>query len=271
MTEENRTTTLETTPQTNNNGTANGSPPPTPTAQAQASPVRLEDLSVEQQREIAQKWLETASPNDILSHRRVGGILGQRTQSIREQITNEVQNQLAQKARQDAEAELARLANEDHDEFVKRYMSLKEQDKIREQQAAIAAGIEKDFSDGIGEALKAFPEFSELTPEEFNKLQQAVTSTGGSRKEILAAYTRAATEVISDRKARKQIENFRSKELEKEREALRQEEAAKLLQKSARPDLAPASNPGQARGIDPTTLSDKDFDKYYRENFLSRM
>lgn len=212
------------------------------------------------------EWLNTAPVEEILKHPRFGGILGQRTQEERERIRKEIEAENAQKARDAVEREMQELANDDPLEFSKRWLSEKEQERIRDQEKTLRDGVRKEFATKIGETFRNLAEWQEITPDEFSKLQQAVA--GKSDDEAVGAFNIAALDIIADRRSAKRLDDWRAKELAKEREAIRAEEAAKQLHNSPRPDLARGSQPSP---FDPTKLSDKDFDRWYRENRLGRI
>lgn len=234
---------------------------PAPVEQPPTAPPEADDPSI-----VARKWLETASVEEIVKHPRFGGILGQRQQEMRERVRKELEAEQAEKARLQAEQELEKLANEDPVTFAERYLSEKERKRIADQQRELRSGVRKEFAEKIGKTFQTLAEWQELTPEEFNQLQQAVE--GKDDEDAIGAFNIAALNIVAERKSAKKLADFRSKDLAKEREAIRAEEAAKLLERSPRPDIARGS---QAPAPDPTRLSDKDFDQWYRQNMLGKI
>lgn len=226
------------------------------------------ELTEEQEREIATRWLDKATPEDILRHSRVGGILGNRIQ-IREQVVRQEEAARAlEAARREIEEENLRLADEDPAELARRYKTDKVREREEREKQEQYNKIEQEFSTAIGETFKAIPEFQNLTPEEFNRLQVALEGKTNKR-EILAIFTTVGAEIVADRKAEKRLADYRAKELPKEREAIRTEEAAKRLQTSERPDLAKGSS--TRTKFDPSKMSDKDFAEFYNKEMLGRI
>lgn len=218
------------------------------------------------QEDLIEKWLETATPEQILKYRKIGGIVGQREQTARERARRDVEIEQAAIAQQQAQAELDRLATEDPDEFARRYLTSKEQARIQQQTATLRSGIREEYARYIGDGVRQLAEFAEITPEEFGKLQSSMA--GKSDQEALAAFNATVIDIVADRRANKRTSEWRAKELAKEREAIRTELAAAGLQSSERPDLRSGSQPAP---FDPTKLSPKDFDAWYRKDVLGRV
>lgn len=247
-------------PEVPSNGTKRADPAALKTAAGTAT------APVEPQVHPGVEWMNTAPVEEIIKHPRFGGILGQRVQEERERTRKEIETEQAKKAREDVEREMEELANYDPREFSQRWLSAREQERIKDQEKTLRDGIRKEFATQIGETFRTIAEWQELTPDEFSRLQQAVA--GKDDDSAVGAFNIAALEIISDRKSTKRLEEWRAKDLAKEREAIRAEEAAKVLSKSQRPDLARGSQPGP---FDPSKLSDKEFDDWYRKTALGRI
>lgn len=212
-----------------------------------------------------QEWLAKVTPDELIKNDRVRGIFGQRLQTEREKIRQEMQEENQRAAMIKAQEELDRLAVEAPEEFAQRYLSSKEQERIRQQEQTLKAGIRSEFAKKTGEAVRSLTEFQDITPEEFGKLQASLA--GKSDDEAIAAFNATAIDIIADRRSQKRLQDWRAKDLAKEREAIRAEEAAKGLQTSQRPDMARGNQPAP---FDPTRLSPKEFDTWYRQNMLGR-
>lgn len=222
----------------------------------------------ELEREAAFKWLDRAAPEDILRHARVGGIFGQRLQ-VREQVIRQEEAAKAMEtARREAELENERLANDDPAEFSRKYLTDKEKERQFQKQQQVLEALEGEYAAGIGNAFKELAEFQNLTPEEFARLEAALAGKT-ARREVLAAFTMTAADIVADRKAAKKLADYKARELPKEREAIRTEEAAKHLQTTERPDLVRGN--GTSTKFDPTKLSDKEFEEFYRKQLLGRV
>jgi hypothetical protein len=89
---------------------------------------------------------------------------------------------------------------------------------------------------------------------------------GKSEDEVIPLFQRLVTDMVADRRARRFHEEWKEKELAKAREAIRQEEAAKLMQNSTAPDTVKPK--GRPSGVDIRGMSDEEFDEYFKKHVL---
>lgn len=211
------------------------------------------------------EWIASATPDEIMRHPKIAGIHGQRLQSERERVKREEQERRDREAYDKAQREMEELANTDPEEFAKKYLSTKEQEKIRQNQKLARDEIQKKYAEEIGRTLRVLTNGEELSPEEFNRLQAAMT--GKADEEAIGAFNAVAVDIIADRKLAKSMAKYRNEEMAKEREAIRAELAAEKLQNSERPDMARGTSP---KPFDPTQLPPAEFSKWYAENVLNR-
>lgn len=213
------------------------------------------------------EWLAKATPEEILKHDRVRGILGSRLDVERQRIRQELSEEQDRRAREQAEADLLELAKANPFEFSQRYLTKAEQDRIKRETENLRTSTRAEFAKQLGRGYSALPEWSELTPAEQETLQNAVK--GKSDDDALVAFNAAAVDVIADRRATKRQAEFREKDLAKEREAIRQEEAAKRLKASERPSMD-KSGTEPSKGGWQDLPAGKDFNREYEKNVLGR-
>ncbi len=214
-----------------------------------------------------QEWLAKASPDEIMKHSRIQGIFGSRLQQEREKIQRDLSSEADQKARRDEHEAMLRLAREDPLTFSERFLSKDEQDKVAENLANLKRGAREDMAKTLGNAYKAIPEFSNLSSSDLERLTLAVQ--GKSDEEQIAAFNATALDIIAEKRATDRQAKFRETDLAKEREAIRQEEAAKRLRNGARPSLSRAGAPPTGNGWQDLPPG-PEFDKQYEINVLGK-
>ena len=213
-----------------------------------------------------EEWLKTASPDDIMKHDRIRGIFGSRIQQEREATEKRIAEQAQRKAREEAEAEMDRLAQEDQFAFAEKYLSKRQQDKIAADLANLKSSTRTEFAEALGRGFKSMPETSDLTPAEQETIARAMV--GVSDDDAIVKFNAAMIDVIADRRASAKVATWTASELAKEREAIRQEERAARLKTSSRPTLI--RNGAEPTRQDPAQLPDKEFKDWYESNVLNR-
>lgn len=239
--------------------TANDAPVTTETAPVEtpAAPAPVETTpeppTVDWQAE-----LERADAKELRKHPKIAGMIGSELQRAVQAERERLAKEATETAQREAAERLERLAREDPDTFIQQWMSDQQRQKIMGQINEMHGKARKEMGEAIGRAFRDLPEWAELTDEDHQKLAEALS--GKHDDEVLPLFNRHALELVAERRAKKQMEQWRTKELAKEREAIRQEEAAKLLRESEAPD---ARGPkGQARQ-DVGKMPQEDFDKYW--------
>lgn len=207
-----------------------------------------------------QEILETVDPKELRKHPRFAGTLGpeiQRAVQAREQQIKIEEQAIAARA---AEENLRKLAQEDPVTFAEQWLSQTEQDNIRQQMSNIHGQAKHEIAVSIGQAYQNIPEWSDLTEADHESLASALA--GKSENEVIPIFNQKALELIADKKATKLFSAWKDRELPKVREAIRQEEAAKLLTTSVAPDVtSPKNTPGM---IDIHGMSDDEFNKFWQ-------
>lgn len=212
-------------------------------------------------------WLETASPDEIARNPRVAGILGSRLQNEREKIRREIHEEQSRAASQKAEQDLLTLAQQDPFTFAQTYLSKAEQERIGRETENLKASTRTEFTQQLGRSYQKLPELNDLTPAEKETLHRAIA--GKPEGEFLESFNLAMVDIAAERRANAKVAKFRDAELSKEREAIRQEEAAKRLKGSARPTLTRSGAPPVGNGWQDLPPG-KDFNAEYEKHVLGR-
>jgi hypothetical protein len=210
-----------------------------------------------------EEWLRTASPDDILKNDRIRGIFGSRIAAERDRIERDLGEKSQREAREAAQKELDDLAQNDIYEFQRRYLSKRDQDRIATELATVKNSTRSEFAANLGRGYQALPEWQNLTAEEQETLARAVTGKGDD--DALVAFNAAALDVIAERRAQAKLTKWTEAQLQKEREAIREEEAAKRLKGSARPAMTRTEAAPTGKGwqdLPPGKEFDAAYDKY---------
>lgn len=242
----------------NNGATEPGTPPAAP----EADPQPAEAAKPELDWEVVSQYLDQVPADQIRKHKRFAGIVGSATQQAKETWERERKQEEQRQAAQRAEEELLNMARETPIEFAEKFLSDKEADRIRQQIANVRADTAKTYMNQIG---LTFGQQFKLTQDEIEEISTALQ--GKNDDEVLPAFNVAATKVITEREAKKLFDEWRTKELPKERDALKQEVAAEMLKGDPSPSIRRGNPPVPVK---PHLLPDADFDKWYERNVLRR-
>ena len=207
--------------------------------------------------------LDTLPVEEIRKHRRFAGILGS---EMATQRTNWERDQKATQQRQaaeEAERQMLAQAQSDPVGFAEKWLQGKQGELTARELEGMRGGLRQDFARRLGESFRGLPEWAEMTQDEHAKLLTAVQ--GKADDDVLTAFTAAAADLVAERRAKGRFEKWKSTELDREREALRTEEAAKLLAKTPGADISRSKRGSDSVDVD--AMSDKEFDKYWRNRF----
>lgn len=208
-------------------------------------------------------------PEDVLrAHRRFNGLVGSHAQRLAEQDRQRIAQEEFERAKQEKEAELARLAEENPFEFSQRYLKDKAKERVELELRDLRTKAQTQLFEKIANSYSALPEWQQLSPDEFAKIQQQVA--GKSDDELVAAFNVAALDVLAERKASSRAERTVRERLASERAAWEQEAQARRLRGETIPDM---SAPASANGVSDVQairgMSDADFNRYY-EQYIRR-
>lgn len=238
-------------------------PAPAATAQPDGGSPTTETTSPE--RAPAADWrtvIDTVDVSELRSHPRFQGVVGDAVDKAMRRWRADQEAEVSTRAAERARTEMLDLARKDPEAFAERYLSDVQREDTMRRLEGLRADTRAEFARMVGAAYREIPEWAEFTPEHHERLAKAVA--GKPDDEVVAAFNRAALEVVAEIRAEKRaserVEKFKASELAKEREAIRKEVAAELLKAEQKPDM---SRGGRPAAFDPTTLSDAEFDRWY--------
>lgn len=206
--------------------------------------------------------IDKATPEQLKKFRRFQGILGSELHRSRQVWEQDQKAQTERQAREQAERELEDMARMRPVEFAEKYLDDKAAGRIQKQLETVKASTAQEYMHQIG---TAFGQEFNLTQEEIEEISKALA--GKQNEEVLPAFNVAAAKVVTQREAKRLFEEWRTKELPKERDALKQEVAADMLKKDTAPGVAKSRPPSTLK---PHQLPDDKFDEWYDKNVLRR-
>lgn len=255
---------LNTTPATPEPNSADVTPAePTPTSVAAAPEAETPKQATWQEE------LEKADAKTLRSHPKIAGMIGSERQRAIQEWQARQQTEEQARVRAQTEEEMLKFGEENADYLRQNYpkayehiTGLQAQRAQREVQEAHQRAITA-VAESLGRSLNDLPEWTERTDEDVQKLAAALA--GKSTDEVIPAFNRFVVDYLADKRESKRRTKWQQDTLAKEREAIRQEEAAKLLKGSDAPDaLKPKGAPG---ALDIRAMSDEEFDAYYNKRF----
>jgi hypothetical protein len=221
------------------------------TAPAEAAPVAVTPTW--------QELVEKADAKELRAHPKFAGILGSEIERARQAERQRLEAEQGTKAARAAEDRLRELARTDPVTFAEQYLSDAQRTDMQRQLDDLRGSTRREQAEAIGRALRDVPEWQHLTQEQHEKLARELL--GKTDDEVLPIFFRLASEMVADAKADQRHAQWKDKELAKEREAIRQEEAAKLLKGSEAPALAKPK--GAPAGTDIPSMAKEEFDAYW--------
>lgn len=241
--EQSSTATLDAEAQPTSQDPSQTERPETPDAPSRDLSTVLEELDL----------LLQANPDarkELRAHRMLMGIAGDMAHTIAQNMKREDDTKAQREAMARLEAQMIEDAKSDPEQFAQKWLAGHQAEKTRQQLDEMRESVETELGETIGAAVSSLPEFKELTPDEVAAL--AADLAGKSKREILAAYTKAAVDAVARKRLAKEAERlaaeqakWRETELKKEVAAALKEENAKRLKKEQAPSIA-AGTSGQA-------------------------
>lgn len=205
-----------------------------------------------------QEVLEKLDAKELRKHPKIAGIIGAAQQQAIQAEKQRIAAEEGTRAAKEAEANLRRLAQEDPVTFAEEWLTETQKRDLQDQLDGLRGNTRHEFAEAIGRAYRDVPEWSELTEDDHAELAKALI--GKSDDEVIPVFHQKALGLIAEHRARRLHAQWKEKELPKERETIRQEEAAKLLKTSEAPDTAPSKNAPARVNID--AMSDAEFREY---------
>lgn len=210
-----------------------------------------------------QDELDKTDAKSLRSHPKIAGIIGSEIQRAIQLEKQRIATEEGARAAKEAGEHLRKLAQDDPVAFAEEWLTKEQQADIQSQIDNLKGQTRHEFATSIGRAYSNLPEWGELSDADHDTLARAMI--GKSEDEVIPIFTHKALDIVAEKRARKLLEQWKAKELPKEREALRQEEAARMLKTSESPDITPSK--GLPAKSNVNELSDVDFEKYWKSKF----
>lgn len=212
------------------------------------------------------KILEQIDSKDLRSHPRIAGIVGDELDKAIKRERQRILEEEGSKAAREAEERLRKLAESDPATFAEHWLSESQKRDIERQLSEVKTKAKNDIATTIGKAYQDLPEWKDLTQEDHEKLARSVI--GKADDEVIPTFNQTALSIIAERRAQRLFTEWKDKELPNLKEAIRQEEAAKLLTKTEAPDGAAPKGPPAKVNLQQLVKEGgwAAFDKWYNEN-----
>lgn len=214
------------------------------------------------------RYLDQAPADDLRRHPKIAGVVGDMVDKALRKWKSDQDGQVSVKAAQEAEAALEKLAKDDPEAFSERFLNDKQRERTLRQFQSLRDDTRAEFAQHVGSAYRDAPGWDEI---DHAALMKAVA--GKPDDEVIVAFHKEAmrqlTDINSQKTGKALFNEWREKELPKEREALRKEVAAEFLKKEPRPGLTR----GKAAGGTPDWASipiGPEYDRWYEKNVLKR-
>ncbi len=209
--------------------------------------------------------ISKVDPKELRSHERVAGIIGSEVQKAVQNYERSKLDELNQRARKTQEDDMIRLAKE-NPEYVKEHYpgfyeiaTQTEKRRAMDEVQGLKGQAVSEFAEQVGRAIQDLPEWGERTQEEWDDIAKELV--GKTDNEVMAVFNKKVIDLVAKKRTAKAIEDFKTKELPKEREAIRLEIMAEQLKNSESPDTTkPKSQPGK---VSPADMPQDQFDKYW--------
>jgi hypothetical protein len=212
------------------------------------------------------KVLETVSPEDLRRHPRIAGIAGELAQRREAEIRQRIEQDQAEKAAQAERDRLKKLRREDPVAYAQEMDAREELEESNLKLAKLKGETQQQFLSRIRAGFEVMPEWKEITQDDLAAIATALAGKGDD--EVLGVFTGKVNEILAEKRAIRRFNDWKTKELAKEREAIRTEVSAQLLKGDTQPDLTkPRAHPD---GFDPTRLPDDKYNEWYEANVLGR-
>lgn len=205
------------------------------------------------------KALDEAPADELRKHPKFAGILGsekprwQQEYEARKQADDEakaaanLREQMRQKARQNPVA------------FADEWLGADEAKEQEERLQGLESKARQDIAAQVGAALHTVEEWKDVLADPEALAAFTAAPAGKKAEEVIPAAFSAATRLVGQKIGQKLFAKWKAEELTKEREAMRAEVSAELLQEGGRPDLTRADRAGRRGSWEDAPAGSKEF------------
>ncbi len=207
--------------------------------------------------------LDNVPEEYLLRHRRVNGLVGSHAQRLAERQRESDQAEARVKADREAEDRILKLAEDDPFTFSQHYLQGKAKERQELEMSQLRTNAQKKLFERVGQSYGQLAEWKTLTPEEFAQVSQSVN--GVAEDDMLPAFNAAALDMLANKRAASRMDAQFKERLASEVEVALQERLAARMRGDTSPDMSlPSSGVG---AFDPRSMSDQDFDRWYKRRF----
>lgn len=207
--------------------------------------------------------LDTLPVEEIRKHRRFSGILGSEMATQRQAWERTQAAEQRRLAAEENERQMLAQAQSDPVGFAEKWLQGKQGELTARELEGMRGSLRQDFARRLGESYRGLPEWADMTQDEHAKLMEAVQ--GKADDEVLTAFAAAATNLVAERRSIQRFEEWKKKELDREREAVRKEEAAKLLAKTPGADISRGKT--RPDTVDVDSMTPRQFEEHWKKHF----
>lgn len=212
------------------------------------------------------KALDDAPADELRRHPKFAGVVGTEKQRWLEDYRVQKQTEDDANARRKADDDLREMARANPVAFADKWLSSEEARAQQERLTGLETNARQAVAHSVGAAFHAIPEWAAVRddPDSLAQLAQAVQ--GKPPNEEIPAFNAKAVDLVAEHRARARFEQWKTTELAKERDALRTEITAEVLQGSSRPDLVRAARNAQRGSWENLDLNDPKFHEEFERH-----
>lgn len=187
----------------------------------------------------------------------VGGIAGEMARQQREQEQQRVAAEAVEREKQ----RLKDLYENDRVAFADEIKTKLDVEEERREKAGLRDMTRREFGQKIGDALREFPEFAELTADDVQDLSK--TLAGVPEDDVIAVFTKKATDIVATKRGQKLAEASLKDRLAAERKVWEAEQAEKRVKERARPTLRQPSQGNASDDGEPADFYSPEWNAWY--------
>ncbi len=211
-----------------------------------------------------QSELDKLDVKDLRRHPKIAGIIGSEAERLFAQRSRSTEEARQREQREATEAELLKFSEENADyikqHYPKAYQHLTDlqQERARREVDGMRSKTRDELVTAIGASVREMPEWAVATEDDQRTLIDAMV--GKTDDQVLPTFVQQIVKILTKHSANAEIERWKAEHLEEVRKAIRQEEAAKLMQQSEAPGI---EKPRIASGkVNVAAMTDEEFQRW---------